>query len=113
MSDFFAALRLLTILPIPGAGNTPPSGRSLLWYPIVGGIIGGLLAAAGAIASSLWPPSVTAVLLTALWVVLTGGLHLDGLADCADAWVGAHRASNVKARTLEILEDPHCGVIGV
>ncbi|MFH4181104.1 adenosylcobinamide-GDP ribazoletransferase, partial [Acinetobacter baumannii] len=45
-----------------------------------------------------------------LWIWLTGGLHLDGLADTADAWVGGF---GDKQRTLQIMKDPSCGPIGV
>jgi adenosylcobinamide-GDP ribazoletransferase len=56
---------------------------------------------------------VTAAPLAALaliaWVWLTGGLHLDGLADSADAWVGG---LGDRDRTLEILRDPRIGAMG-
>ncbi len=54
-------------------------------------------------------PLVAAALMLALWVIGSGGLHLDGLADCADAWVGGQN----RQRTLEIMKDPACGPMGV
>jgi len=51
-----------------------------------------------------------AVLITTTWLALTGALHLDGLADCADAWVGG---MGDRARTLAIMKDPACGPMGV
>ncbi len=47
-----------------------------------------------------------AVLLLFVWVVVTGGLHIDGLADMADAWIGGQGDAD---RTLEIMKDPQCG----
>jgi adenosylcobinamide-GDP ribazoletransferase len=52
----------------------------------------------------------TAALLLALWVGLTGGLHLDGLADSADAWLGGY---GDRERTLAIMHDPCSGPIAV
>jgi adenosylcobinamide-GDP ribazoletransferase len=49
-------------------------------------------------------------LILVVWIWLTGGLHLDGLADTADAWVGGF---GDKERTLKIMKDPSCGPIGV
>jgi adenosylcobinamide-GDP ribazoletransferase len=51
-----------------------------------------------------------AALLLAAWVLLTGGLHLDGLADSADAWVGGH---GDRERTLDIMKDPRSGPAAV
>ncbi|MEO1899972.1 MAG: adenosylcobinamide-GDP ribazoletransferase, partial [Methylococcales bacterium] len=45
-----------------------------------------------------------------LWVAITGGLHLDGLADCADAWVGGF---GNRQRSLAIMKDPAAGPIAV
>ena len=56
------------------------------------------------------PALLLAAIVLALWIWLTGGLHLDGLADTADAWVGGF---GDKLRTLQIMKDPSCGPIGV
>jgi adenosylcobinamide-GDP ribazoletransferase len=107
------ALQFLTRLPVPLAG--PPEdaemGRSLLWFPFVGLLLGLLLFASALLLKSAGVTSLAgaAVLLTA-WVLCTGGLHLDGLADCADAWVGG---AGDRERTLAIMKDPHCGSMGV
>jgi adenosylcobinamide-GDP ribazoletransferase len=53
---------------------------------------------------------VLAVLLLAAWALLTGGLHLDGLADTADAWIGSH---GDKEKSLAIMKDPHSGPIAI
>ena len=50
-----------------------------------------------------------AIVLT-FWVLITGGLHLDGLADCADAWAGS---LDNPQRSLEIMKDPRSGAIAV
>ena len=48
----------------------------------------------------------TAALVLAVWVLLTGALHLDGVADCADAWVGGF---GDREKTFQILKDPRSG----
>lgn len=78
-------------------------------YPLVGLLIGFLLASAHWLAASA-PAPASAALLLLLWVLVTGALHLDGLADCADAWVGGHGS---RERTLQILKDPHAGSVAV
>lgn len=105
------ALQFLTRLPVrlPGVPTPAETGRSLLWYPFVGLLIGGLLLFGYALTSSV-AVSLQAALLLAAWVWLSGGLHLDGLADTADAWVGGY---GDRERTLEIMKDPACGPIGV
>jgi adenosylcobinamide-GDP ribazoletransferase len=55
-------------------------------------------------------PLLQAALLTATWALITGGLHLDGLADSADAWVGGH---GDRERTLAIMKDPRSGPAAV
>ena len=56
------------------------------------------------------PQQIQAIVILMLWVLLTGGLHLDGLADCADAWVGG---LDNRQRSLEIMKDPASGPIAV
>lgn len=108
---FLIALQFLTALPIrineqPDAAAT---GRSLLYYPLVGLLIGALLAVF-AFTLSAAPVLVAAALLLAAWVAVTGALHLDGLADSADAWIGG---LGDRDRTLAIMKDPYCGPAGV
>jgi adenosylcobinamide-GDP ribazoletransferase len=105
------ALQFLTRLPVrlPGMPEAQQIGRSLLWYPLVGLLLGGLLLALHGLLGDT-PALLQAAILLALWVGLSGGLHLDGLADTADAWVGGH---GDRQRTLEIMKDPRSGPIAV
>lgn len=111
LRPFLIALQFLTCLPVRFRTAPKPeeSGRSLLYYPLVGLLIGLLLA------STAWtlagtPALLYAALVLTVWVLLTGALHLDGLADSADAWVGGH---GDRAKTLRIMKDPACGPMGV
>ncbi len=111
MRDLLAAIGFLTRLPVPAKvfqGGASPSTQ-LAWYPVVGALIGALLWAVGWLLSTAQPILAAALLLFA-WVVLTGGLHLDGLADSADAWVGG---LGDRERTLAIMKDPRSGPMGV
>ena len=108
---FLIALQFLTRLPVTldGVPDNRDIGRSLLYYPLVGLLIGALLAALSwALADA--PPLLRAALLLTAWVGITGALHLDGLADSADAWVGGF---GDRERTLAIMKDPNCGPMGV
>lgn len=111
MMPFALALQFLTRLPVrlrrdPSAQE---SAESLLWYPLVGVVLGLILLLANALLGGV-DASLRAALLLAFWVWLSGGLHLDGLADTADAWVGGY---GDRERTLAIMKDPACGPIGV
>ncbi len=113
MKTFLIALQFLTRLPVR-LRNTPSESelsRSLLFYPLVGLLIGALLALL-AIALSLGriPDMLAAAWVLAVWTLLTGGLHLDGLADSADAWIGGQ---GDRERTLTIMKDPRCGPMAV
>lgn len=105
------ALQFLTRLPVrlPGMPEPADIGRSLLWYPAVGLLVGGLLLALHALLAGV-PLLLHAALLLTVWVALSGALHLDGLADSADAWVGGY---GDRERTLEIMKDPRSGPIAV
>lgn len=111
MISFWLALQFLTRLPTPVLTSIEPPqfGRSLGWYPIVGLLLGAMLWGCALLLQGHDTLLVAAILL-ALWVGLSGGLHLDGLADTADAWVGG---LGDRERTLAIMKDPTSGPIGV
>ncbi|MGG1514358.1 adenosylcobinamide-GDP ribazoletransferase [Paenibacillus oryzisoli] len=106
-----AAFQFLTRLPIPLQidYNEAVFRRSVVFYPLAGAVIGGLLYGAGALLTHLLPPLPAAALLLGLWIALTGGLHLDGLMDTADG-VLSHRS---RERMLEIMKDSRVGAMGV
>lgn len=103
------AMGLLTRIPMPQAGSLTAAtlGHSLHWYPAAGVAIGLILL----LGASLLPGSglLVAVLTVTAWAALTGALHLDGLADSADAWAGG---MGDRTRTLAIMKDPACGPMG-
>ncbi len=109
MRAFWAALQFLTRLPTPHVEiDAAVRGVSVLFYPLVGLLVGALLALLH------WPlatadAGLEAALLLLAWALPTGGLHLDGLADSADAWLGSH---GDRVRALAIMKDPYTGPAG-
>lgn len=106
MRGFLAALAFLTVLP--GKTSRRAGRGEGAWFPVVGLILGFLLALSFGGFRVLFPAEIAACLTVGAWALLTGGLHLDGLADSSDA-LGAPAS---RARRLEILEDPRLGAFG-
>lgn len=103
------ALGFLTSIPVRVDSPQPGDfGRAGRWFPAVGLGLGVLLVAGHALLDRAFPALLSAALTVALWVSLTGGLHLDGLADCCDGLL----ASASPERRLEILRDPRTGSFG-
>ena len=111
MLPFWIALQFLSSLPVrlPGMPAPQELGRSLLFYPLVGLLFGGILWGLNWLMLGA-PPLLHAALLLTVWVLLSGALHLDGLADSADAWLGGF---GDRERTLTIMKDPRSGPIAV
>lgn len=111
MRSLILAIQFLTRLPVPAVVDFRPEDqvRSVVWFPLVGLLVGGMVAAA-TLLGSLLDPWLGALLGLAAWVGVTGALHLDGLADLADALGASHAKPD---RLLEVLADPHVGVFGV
>jgi adenosylcobinamide-GDP ribazoletransferase len=109
VGSLILALRFLTVAPVPGPEADGPSalGRAAWWFPVVGLMLGGALALAAAGTDALFPPLVGATLLVAAWKGATGGIHLDGLADCLDGLAGRDAT-----RRLAIMRDSRIGVFG-
>lgn len=111
MKRFRQAISFLTTIPVPYPLDIPITeiGKAAGWFPLVGLILGGLLTSADFLLRLVFPPLPAAVLLIIVWVLLTGGLHLDGLADCGDGLF----VSGSRDKRLEILKDPRVGSFGV
>ena len=109
MRCLLVACRYLTRLPLPASAEPGDLGRAAGWFPVVGLVLGGLLAAAAGVAGYLAPPLLAAVVVVATWALLTGGLHLDGLADAADGLGGGWS----REESLAIMRDARTGAFGV
>ncbi|HEY2148888.1 MAG TPA: adenosylcobinamide-GDP ribazoletransferase, partial [Pirellulales bacterium] len=105
-----AALSFLTRVPIPA--RTPFSaadtGRSSYWFPLIGAMLGLIYALAVRILSPVLPCIVVAVIVIVIEALLTGALHLDGVADMADGFGGGRDRADV----LRIMRDHAIGAYG-
>jgi len=111
VNRFLAAVRFLTILPIPGKRGCATSEMtgSALFFPVVGLLIGGLAVGAVLLLDGVFPSWLVAVLVVVLLGAVSGAFHLDGLADTADAFM----SSRPKDQMLEIMKDSRIGVMGL
>ena len=107
---FAAAVTLLTRLPLGRriAVDETDIARSLAWLPLVGLGLGGAVALAARGLEGRLDDGPAAVLIVAAWALATGAIHLDGLADSADALGAGDRE-----RRLAIMRDPRLGSFGV
>jgi adenosylcobinamide-GDP ribazoletransferase len=103
-----AALQFLTLLPIKRNFSVKQIGSATVFFPVVGVIIGALLVGLNYVLGLVLPAEVVNVLLVAALAVVSGGLHLDGLADTLDGVGGQH---SVEER-LEIMRDSRIGGFG-
>lgn len=106
--NFLSAIGFLSILPVP-ARALNGDGRQVLYFPLVGLVIGCLLYGVDHLLSLAPYPEVRVVGDVLFLAVITGALHLDGLADTADGFF-SHRP---KEQILEIMKDSRIGVMGV
>ncbi|MGE4543145.1 MAG: adenosylcobinamide-GDP ribazoletransferase [Pedobacter sp.] len=111
MKSLFAALGFLTVLPLPARwlGTGEDLGRSLIWFPLVGALIGMLAAIIDLGLGMILPPTVVSVITVLILLAASGGLHMDGLADSADGFF----SSRSRERMLEIMRDSRSGPMGV
>jgi adenosylcobinamide-GDP ribazoletransferase len=110
MTNLALALGFMTRLPIGNRTSLDRGAlsRAAVWFPIIGVLVGGLMAGARAVVGLVLGHAPATVCALAIGAIVTGGLHEDGLADCADA-LGAHVDRD---RRLEILHDPRLGTYG-
>jgi adenosylcobinamide-GDP ribazoletransferase len=105
------ALQFLTILPWPRgtAHRAEDLGGSMAFYPMIGALLAGLMVGVYRLGTEVFPDGVLRPALILLLVLLTGGLHLDGLADVCDGFY----AGATKMDVLRIMKDPHLGSMAV
>ncbi|MHB9075653.1 MAG: adenosylcobinamide-GDP ribazoletransferase [Desulfobaccales bacterium] len=110
-NTFPLALTFLTKLPWPWPGPADESAlaRSMFWFPWVGALLGLAFWGAWTGLTKILPGPAAAALLLAFSVWITGGLHLDGLADSADGLGGGR----TPAAALTIMKDSRVGAFGV
>lgn len=111
MRSFFTAIGTLTIVPFNHAmiASERDLGRSVLFFPMVGLALGAFLMGMAQLLGPILSPGPLAALLLAVLALLTGGLHLDGLADLCDGLA----AGGGRERILSVMKDPHVGAFGV
>ena len=110
MQYFLIALQFLTIFPVKIKSQIEEKsfGRSLVYFPVVGALIG-LIAISISLVFHFLPYLVNVALILIILIVITGGIHLDGFADTCDGFYG----SRSKEKILEIMRDSHIGTMGV
>lgn len=111
MRSLPAAVRFLTIIPLPAPEeNEGERLRGALgWFPIVGLLIGLFAATVDIAVSRGFPPPLASAFVVIVLVAISGGLHLDGLADTADGLF----SSQPREKTLAIMRDSSTGPMGV
>lgn len=108
MKGFLSAVSFITILPWGGGEKFDPQ-RMIPYFPLVGIVLGVLVALFDYVAVGIWGKPVASLLDVIFLIVLTGAFHLDGLGDAADGLLGHRKKENV----LKIMKDSRLGTMGL
>jgi len=111
MKSFLTALAFLTVFPIRFRESPSPAivAQSRFWFPVVGLLLGVILAGWTELVGRLDHPPLAAFLILVVWVGLTGALHVAGFCDVCDGLFGGQTAED----RLRIMKDPHLGTFGL
>ena len=102
-------MAFLTVIPVAAAGGASGERLGRAYFPAGGALLGLLAGVVFLLAAAVTTPLLAAVAATAVLAVLTGALHLDGLADAADGLFGGGDLS----RRLEVMRDSRVGSFGL
>lgn len=108
-AGFRSAVQFLTRFPVAG-GGAQGAASSLPWYPAVGALLGVFAVVIAWFFTGSGTSLLPAAVFVAVLAASSGGLHLDGLADTADAWIGGQ---GDREQTLSIMQDTMVGPVGV
>ena len=103
---FLGAVQFLTVFPILGRTTAP--GKAAVFFPLIGAILGCVAGALFLALQRLFDSSIAGLVAVAALIGMTGALHEDGLADCADAL----RAGRSREKMMAILKDSRIGTYG-
>jgi adenosylcobinamide-GDP ribazoletransferase len=108
-NGFVLSVNMLSLLPFFRVHDFHRgiNGHAVMFYPLVGALLGGMLFLAYTLLLPYFPESHLRVFLLFLWVLLTGALHLDGFSDTVDGLFVP------KERATEVMKDPHVGGMGM
>ncbi|ACL75026.1 adenosylcobinamide-GDP ribazoletransferase [Ruminiclostridium cellulolyticum] len=111
LKRFLLMIQFFTTVPIPVSLNVNEEdfGKGLALAPLAGLLIGGLVACGGYVLNMFFAPAITAVLVVILYILLTGGIHFDGLGDTVDGIF----SNKPKEKMLEIMRDSRTGTYAV
>ena len=106
-----ASFQFLTVFPpiIRRAFTPQELGAAVGWFPLVGAVLGLILAVGDGLLALVFPPPVRSALVLVLWILLTAALHLDGFLDACDGLLGGGTA----AKRLEIMRDERIGAFAL
>lgn len=109
LKGFLLAFNMLSIIPFFKLHDFYKgiNGYAVMFYPLVGFILGGILWLLSFVLDSHIPSQHLAIIIFALWVIITGALHLDGFSDTVDGLFVK------KDRAFEVMADPHTGGMGM
>jgi adenosylcobinamide-GDP ribazoletransferase len=96
-------------VPAPRSYSARDVASSAWWFPVVGALLGAIVALV-VFGARFHGPLLGAAIGVVAWAWITGAMHLDGLADLTDALGAAHRDPQ---RFLAVLADPHAGTFGI
>jgi len=106
---FALAISMLSVVPFFKVHSFYKgiNGYAVMFYPLVGLLLGTILYGSFLLLSFVFPPLHVSIIVFAIWVLLTGALHLDGLSDTIDGLFVP------KERALHVMKDPHNGGMGM
>ena len=108
MKKIIAAIQFITVIPLGKPGTYDPTGM-IAFFPFVGLLLGGIVSVFDLVILNIWSPVTASLLDVILLIMLTGALHIDGLADTADGLYG----NRPREKALAIMKDSRVGAMGL